>query len=257
MELYVTISNVERLKSKVFETSGDRMVKIADDQPYFFRALSIAGGKRKLYAQELANPDDYQSIFYGGIREAQKEGKTVKLTAKLSLPEKVNIMSFNQFKDADGKLLTVSLNDDGYIIVYDGMKEVWRSNDKFGESEMYFLRPDDPANVRFSGSFERFIFLTQRIQVTASNEVLIGKNDGFWGKAIAGNNRTYKRGAVYSFAWNSSGLEEVWRTKDTQNYMPDFYFDEQKGELLLLQLVSRHVPLADPGASVLAIKKVD
>ena len=257
VELYVTISNVESLKSKVFETSGDRMVKVADDQPYFFRALSMAGGEKKLYVQEFANSNDYEAIFYGAIHEAVKSGKGIKLTNKMKLPENINIMSFNQFKDEEGKLYTVTLNIDGYIIVYDGMKEIWRSNDKFGESEMYFMRPDDPNKVRFTGSFERFIFLTQRIQVTKANEVLVGKNDGFWGKSIAGNSRTYKKGAVYSFAWNSSGLEEVWRTKDTQNYMPDFYYDELKGDLLLLQLVTRPTPLVDPGASVLAIKKVD
>ncbi len=241
VELYVTVSNVEGLSSRIFETSGDKMVKIADNQQYFFRALAIAGGPKKLY----------------GVYEAKKSGKGVKLGAKVLLPDNLNIMSFNQFKDADGRLLTVSINQDGYILVFDGLKEVWRSNDNFGESELYFLRPDDPNKVRFTGSFERFIFLTQKVQVTAANEILVGKNDGFWGKSIAGNSRTYKKGAVYSFAWNSASLEEVWRTRDTQNYMPDFYFDEQKSELLILQLVQRPTPFVDAGASVLAIKKVD
>lgn len=250
IELYVTVSKGENLASRMFETKGDRLVKIADDLPYFFRALAIAGGPKKLFVQGMSKNAD----FYGDVQEAVKSGNGIKLLKKLELPAKANIMSFNQFKDADGKLLTVIINPDGYLGVYDGTKELWVSNDKFGESELYFLREEDPANWRFTGNTERFIFLTQRLQVTAANEVLVGKNDGFW---VVGNSRSYKKGAVYSMTWNGTGLEEVWRTKDTQNYMPDFYFDEAKGELLLLQLVQRPAPVVGGGTSVLLMKKVD
>jgi hypothetical protein len=71
-----------------------------------------------------------------------------------------------------------------------------------------------------------------------------------------GNARTYKKGAVYSLAWNGSSLEEKWRTRDTQNYMPDYYLDEARNELLILQTVQR-TGLAVRGASSLAIKKVE
>ena len=83
----------------------------------------------------------------------------------------------------------------------------------------------------------------------------MGKNDGFF---VVGNVRMFKRGAVYSLYWNGAALEEVWRTKDTQNYMPDFGFDESKSELLLLQLTQREDTLMrTKGASALQIKKVE
>jgi hypothetical protein len=83
----------------------------------------------------------------------------------------------------------------------------------------------------------------------------VGKNDGFW---VLGKARMYKRGAVYSLYWNGAALEESWRTKDTQNYMPDFWFDEAKSELLLLQLTQREDVLTRAkGASSLQIKKVE
>jgi hypothetical protein len=56
--------------------------------------------------------------------------------------------------------------------------------------------------------------------------------------------------------WNGSSLEEKWRTRDTQNYMPDFYFDEGRNELLLLQTVQRG-GATGRGASSLSIKKVE
>jgi hypothetical protein len=57
--------------------------------------------------------------------------------------------------------------------------------------------------------------------------------------------------------WNGSSLEEKWRTRDTQNYMPDYYYDEGRNELLILQTVQRPGVMGGRGASSLAIKKVE
>jgi len=61
---------------------------------------------------------------------------------------------------------------------------------------------------------------------------------------------------VYCMIWNGSSLEEKWRTRDTQNYMPDYWFDEARNELLILQTVQRP-GISDRGASSLSIKKVE
>ena len=132
------------------------------------------------------------------------------------------------------------------------LKELWRSNDKFGGSELFFQKDD--ANPRVTGDKFRSIFMNQRIQVTAKGEVLVGKNDGFW---VLGDARSYKKGAVYCMVWNGSSLEEKWRTRDTQNYMPDYFYDEARNELLILQTVQRPGIIGDRGASSLAIKKVE
>jgi hypothetical protein len=95
--------------------------------------------------------------------------------------------------------------------------------------------------------------MNQRVQITSKGDILVGKNDGFW---VLGNARSYKKGAVYSMGWNGSSLEEKWRTRDTQNYMPDYYFDEARNELLILQTVQRP-SLNGRGAASLAIKKVE
>lgn len=95
--------------------------------------------------------------------------------------------------------------------------------------------------------------MNQRIQVSRKGQILVGKNDGFW---VLGNARSYKRGAVYCLSWNGSSLEEKWRTRETQNYMPDYYFDDARNELLMLQTVQR-TSVASRGASSLSIKKVE
>jgi hypothetical protein len=73
---------------------------------------------------------------------------------------------------------------------------------------------------------------------------------------VLGNSRTYKKGAVYCLVWNGSSLEEKWRTRETQNYMPDYQFDEARNELLMLQTVQRSGFMIR-GASSLTIKKVE
>jgi hypothetical protein len=228
---------------------GDKLVRVAEKLPYFFRAVSLAGGQKRLYAQAMGREED----FYGDVSEATRNGSNIILKSPIKMPRYANIYSFNQFRDREGKTFTMAINPDGYLIVYDPeLREVWRSNDKFGGSELYFQK-EDTTNARLSGEKYRWVFMNQRVQVTSKGEILVGRNDGFW---VLGNARSYKKGAVYNMVWNGSSLEEKWRTRDTQNYMPDYSYDEARNELLILQIVQRS-GLTTRGASSLAIKKVE
>jgi hypothetical protein len=247
-DIYVTIVRGEELTSQVWQLKGDKLLQVAEKLPYFFRSFSLAGGAKKLYAQSMGRDAD----FYGDIAEVSRTGSTISLKNPIKMPRYGYLYSYNQFRDRDGKTFPVVINPDGYLLVYDQeLSELWRSNDKFGGSELFFQKED--TNQRASDKKFRSIFMNQRIQVTAKGEVLVGKNDGFW---VLGDARTYKKGAVYNMVWNGSSLDEKWRTRDTQNYMPDYYFDEAQNELLILQTVQRPL-LTGRGASSLAIKKVE
>ncbi len=248
LDIYVTIVRSDELASQVWQLKGDKLVKVLENLPFFFRSFTLAGAPRKLYAQSMGRDAD----FYGDISEAIRNGSNIILKNPIKMPRYGNIYNFNKLLDRDGKIFTVAINPDGYLIVYDqGLKELWRSNDKFGGSELFFQKED--ADVRTTGNKFRSIFMNQRVQVTAKGEVLVGKNDGFW---VMGDARSYNKGAVYSLVWNGSSLDEKWRTKDTQNYMPDYVFDEARNELLILQTVQRP-GVTTRGASSLAIKKVE
>ncbi len=212
---------------------------------------ALAAGPLRVYVGEfnavgVAAKDDTKAAL---------QGKKVVKKTKLPMPRYGNLYSFNQFKAHNGELLTVVYHESNYLVVYDkDQKELWRSNDAFGGSELFY-QIEDLDRVRVTGDKYRWYFMNQRILVTSQQEVLVGKNDGFF---VLGNARTYKKGAVYSLYWNGAALEEVWRTKDTQNYMPDFWFDEQKNELLLLQLTQREDSIMRvKGATALQIKKVE
>jgi hypothetical protein len=248
LDIYVTIVRSDELASQVLQVKGDKLVQIAEKLPFFFRSFRLAGGPIKLYAQSMGRDAD----FYGDIAEVSRTGSTIVLKNPVKMPRFGDLYSFNQFLDRDGKTYSVVINSDGYLIVYDqGLNELWRSNDKFGGSELFFQKED--ANPRVTGDKFRTIFMNQRVQVTGKGDILVGKNDGFW---VMGDARMYKKGAVYNFAWNGSSLEEKWRTRDTQNYMPDYFYDEARNELLILQTVQRP-GLSGRGASSLSIKKVE
>lgn len=251
-ELYVTVMNQGEVASQVWELKNKKFTKVAENIPYFFRAIALAGGPLKLYAQEQGRGADQ---FYGDVFEVVRKGKSIIRKSKIVMPRYGNIFSFNQLRSQEGELLTVVYHEENYLIVYDKtMKELWRSNDRFGGSELFY-KIEDLDNVRVTGDSYRWFFLNQRIQVTSRNEVLVGKNEGFF---VLGNARMYKKGAVYSLYWNGAALEELWRTKDTQNYMPDYFFDESRSELVLLQLNQREdIIMRTKGASSLQIKKVE
>jgi len=249
LDIYLTVIRSDELSSQVWQVRNGKLLQIAEGLPYFFRAFRLAGGEKKLYAQSMGRDAD----FYGDIFEATRDGARIILKNSIKMPRFGNIYSFNQFRGGDNKLYSVVINKENYLIVFDeNQKELWRSSDKFGGSELYFQKEDLDA-VRVTGDKNRWIFLDQRIEVTSKNEIIVGKNEGFW---VLGNARNYKKGAVYCLAWNGSGLEEKWHTRDTQNYMPDFFFDESKNELLILQTVQRG-DIATSGASSLSIKKLE
>jgi hypothetical protein len=249
IELYVSIMRNDDVTSQVWQVQGDKLVKLSENIPYFFRAIALHGSTKKLYAQAMGRESD----FFGDVYEASRTGNLIATKNPIKMPRYGNIYNFNQFRDNVGELFTTVINPDNYLIVYNKQqKELWRSNDKFGGSELYFQK-EDLQNVRTNIDKFRWIFMNQRIQVTSKGEVIVGKNDGFW---VLGNARSYKKGAVHCLLWNGSSLEEKWRTRETQNYMPDYFFDEARNELMILQIVQRP-GTSDRGASSMAIKKVE
>lgn len=250
LEIYLTIIRSDEPSSQVWQVKGDKLILLEKKLPYFFRAFSLTGEPKRLYAQSMGREND----FYGDVFEAVRSGAKITIKNPVKMPRYGDIYSFNQFRDSDGKIMTVVINPDNYLVVYDHeLKELWRSNDKFGGSELYFQKEDNTANARMTNANFRWVFMNQRIQVTSKGEILVGKNDGFW---VMGNARSYKKGAVYCMAWNGSSLEEKWRTRETQNYMPDYFLDDTHHELLMLQTVQRP-GIANRGASSLSIKKVE
>ncbi len=250
--LFVTYVNMSTVFSDVFKYEGEQFKKILNKAPYYTKVLRTRGKTSKLYIQEQGVEAER---YFGPVFEATWDKKNIIKGSPKKMPRYGDIYNFNEFNDSLGDLFTVVFDENAHLMVYDSSyKPVWKSNDKFGGSELSFS-VRDINNVTKTGKEYRMYFMNQRIEVTPGQEVLVGYNDGTF---VVGDSRTYKKGTVFNFVWNGSALEEVWRTKETQNYMPDFEYDPKTKTIYQLQLVQREDPFkGDSAMSSVIIKKVE
>jgi len=248
LELYLTIASGDELASQVWTVAGNSLQKLAEKLPYYFRAVSMQGREKKIYAQQTARDSD----FFGDIYELKKKGTLFGISEPLKLPRYANIFNFATFLNKEGKSLFAVLKQDGYLLVFDESgKNLWESSDKYGGSESFFTR-EDLVNMNVTGATRRKIFMEQRITVTRDGEIIVPKNDGFF---VIGNNRSYSKNTVFAFAWNGVALDELWHTKLSQNYLADYRYDEGAKELLMLEVVKK-AGIIEKGATALFVRKI-
>ena len=248
-EIYLTVIREFELASQVWIFKDNRLARVADNLPFYFRSLTGPGETRKLYGQQMGRTEDY----YGPVAEVVLSSKGYELGKAVNLPSLANIFNFNFFTDREGSRRTIVLHPDGFLVVFTNEgEELWRSNDKYGGSEVYFARASS-QDVRFTGSTERKIFIEQRIVVTGQNEILVPRNGGTF---VIGSSRNYSKDSLHAVAWNGSVLDELWHTKEGQSYLADFFYDEAQNDLVLLEVVKREGFMAK-GASVITVKKVE
>jgi hypothetical protein len=248
-EAYLTIMDGETLVSQVWVARDGGLHKMAGKLPYFFRAIALDGKDKKIYVQQMGRDAD----FYGNVFELVQSDGSYEMKNPIKLPRFGYIYNFNRFTDAKGQSYYVLINGDGYLLVYSASgEELWRSNDKFGGSEIYFKR-EDLINMRIIGDKYRWTFLEQRIVVTPAGEIIVPRNEGMF---VFGNNRSYKKNSLFDFSWNGSTLNEQWHTKESQNYLADYFYDAPRKELVILEVVKKE-GLLDKGASTISVKKVE
>lgn len=246
---FVTTMDGDAPASKIYAVANGTLKLLAQDLPYLFRAIALNGGPKLLYAQEMGRTEDY----YGDVYEAGYLEGSIKLKNPIKMPRFGNIFNFNTFRDQSGKTYITCFSDGGYLIVYsDKGEELWRSSDKFGGSETYFQRRDSDSE-RFTGTPFRRRFIDQRISVTPQGDVIVPQNAGFF---VLGDARSYSKYSVVSFSWNGSSLEERWRTKQSQNYLTDYFYEPVSRELVLLEVVQKE-GLFGKGGSALRVIRAD
>jgi hypothetical protein len=245
--VFVTIMDGESPASKIFIYQNKQLKLVAGKLPYLFRAIAFNGGEAKVYAQEMGTTEDY----YGDLYEVSLAGTTVEKKNPIKLPRYANIFNYNRVTGPDGKSYATVLSTDGYLVVYslEG-EEIWRSSEKFGGSETFFLR-DNSANVKDTFEKTRWRFIDQRITVTKDGQVIVPQNYGFF---VVGNNRSYSKYSLVSFTWTGSSMEERWRTKQSQNYLADYFFDQETREFVLLEVVQKEGLFGSGGSTVRVIR---
>lgn len=243
---YVTILDGEAPASKIFSFEDAKLKLVAAKLPYLFRAIALNGAKSRIYAQQMGVSED----FFGDLYEISETGTKIELINPTKLPRYGNVFNYNRVSGPDGKSLATVLSTDGYLLVCsEAGEELWRSSEKFGGSETYFQR--EAGNVRDLGEKLRWRFIDQRITVTQNGEIIVPQNSGFF---VMGNSRSYSKYALVSFSWNGSSLEELWRTKQNQNYLADYYLDAEAREIVLLEVVQKEGLFGKGGSAVRVVR---
>jgi len=235
--------------SRIYSFEGGKLKLVAEKLPYLFRAIALDGGPAKIYAQEMSITDDY----YGDLFEVTEKGGKIEKLRAIKLPRWANVFNYTTVAGPDGKSYPVVFSPDGYLVVYsDTEEELWRSSEKFGGSETYFQR-EDAANVKATFEKMRWRFLDQRIVATKNGEIIVPQNAGFF---VIGNSRSYSKHSLYCFTWTGSSLEERWKTKQSQNYLADFFYKPESREAVLLEVVQKE-GVFSAGGSAIRVLKVD
>lgn len=249
-EIYVTVLNGEMLASQVWVVDGTSLKQIAGPLPYFFRAVTGAGGVKKLYAQQISGNAD----FAGEVSEVVKSGSSYKLVNPVKLPKLGYLYNFNVLKNSKGEASPVIFDRSGFLKLFSPAgDELWKSSEEFSGSETFFNR-SDLDSLRNSGSAYRRVYLDQRIIVKPDGELLVPKNSATW---FMLNKHSYAHNSLYCFSTGGSYLEEKWHTSQSDFYLADFGYDAASRELLMLEVVAKEEGIFDKGASRLVIRKLD
>ncbi|OGU14779.1 MAG: hypothetical protein A2076_18770 [Geobacteraceae bacterium GWC2_53_11] len=248
LEVYVTVMDREELVSQALLLSDQGFTLIAADLPYFFRAVEI-NKRKKLYAQQTGRGSD---DYYGNVCLVVKRGNSYTLGEPVKLPKNVNIHMFNRIADTADKMLTVFIDTDGNLHVTDEAgKELWKGNDRFGGSEVYFLK-DEQQMQNVAADRYRWRFIEQRITVLPNGEIVIPRNSGNY----IGNDRSFSKNSIFAFAWNGATLDERWHTKERSSYLADYFYDAVHKEMVTLEQVQKE-GLFSKGASVILTNKME
>lgn len=248
VEVYVTVMDREELVSQVLLLSDQGFTLIAANLPYFFRAVEV-NKQKKLYAQQTGRGSD---DYYGNVCQVVKRGNSYELGDPVKLPKNVTIHTFNKITDVAGKMRTVFIDADGYLHVTDETgKELWKGSDRFGGSEVYFLR-DEQQMQNIAPDRYRWRFIEQRITVLPDGDVVMPRNSGNY----IGNNRSYSKNSIFAFAWNGATLDERWHTKERPSYLADYFYDTEHKEMVTLEQVQKE-GLFSKGASVILTNKIE
>jgi len=248
-ELYVTSIDRNTLVSRIYTVEGSSLKLVASKLPWFFRGIGLSVKSRSMYVQKMGLKGEY----HDGVAELTKSGSRFETGKQLLLPRFGTLYTFNRMNDTKGNQLYIVLDHDGYLLVYSQAgEEIWKSADKFGGSETYFVHSNF-SNFRSSREKEHTSFLEQRITILPDGMVLVPTNTG--GFSI-GNNRSYGKHSFTAFQWTGSMLKEKWHTQQAPSYLADYAYDADERALLLLE-VTQKAGLQKSGKTIISVKKMD
>ena len=224
-EIFVTSLNSFKtgVSSFVLEYNGQKYVKIIKSCPWYFRVVELPGQGRVLLGQKNSSANPFSGKIYKMLWENSEyvPGEVIKV------PRRSNLMGLTLadiMNSGENAVVAYNESDEIQIIGQSG-EEIWKGNDPFGGSTLYFALPLEGA-----GDIENRKYLPMRILCRDVNsdgkpEVIAVNNHGKLSRLLD-QFRKFTKSHIESLAWNGLGLMPFWKTRTISGHVRDFFIGD-------------------------------
>lgn len=266
-EIIVTSVNRNLLDSFVLEFKEGKFVEIASSLPWFLRVITDSTGASLLLGQQRG----IDSSFNSPIHEITWDNGRYKAGRRMSIPEGLSVYGLTLDSPAPGiseKVITLDSYD--YLNIYEkttkpiskidvfggGKEKMWKSEDVFGGSNVFFDTGVDMANEdneKDRRSYINLRILTNDLNKDGKKEILIVKNISSLGRVLK-EVKMFASSEIYSLEWDGLGMLENWKTRKINGYVADYQFkdidNDGKNEIVLALVLSVGVSLQERSAVI-------
>ena len=240
-EIYVTCRLRDgELRSYVLEWHNGALVKIADNQNWYFRAVRIPGQGDLLLGQKrgtvtggsnFASLHEPTELFLAGIYTLRWQGDKLVPDQRQQLPREMKVYGFS-WGDIRGKGQdqVVRLLDNNRLRVLDrsGRKE-WTSSERYGGNAT-FMEFKTGADISEVGRY----YLPQRVHLEdfdgdGNLETIVVKNRDS-ARDLVSRVKAYKSGMVACLYWDVVALKEKWTSETAAGYISDVALADMDGD---------------------------
>ncbi len=228
-EIFVSANEGLDLSSMILGWSAEGGLKVLSNNIRSFIRPVLLPGEGFVLAGQSGNAHPEQGFVQPGLfKMTVGPGYTsIGRGAKIPLPASVNLFDFIWADlDANGTVETVAIDRNEKLLVFDNQKNLlWVSDKDFGGSRNYLgaakmqsIATDNRDRV------VRFVptkLLAHDVNGDGRLEIVIGRNKRV-SSPMFENTRRYDGGTIACLAWDSSSMQELWRTNTIAGYIADY-----------------------------------
>jgi len=220
-ELYVTaLDNLEQLASQAYLLKDGALARIANNKPYYFRAVTLVDGTRVLAGQKMG---DARHDFDGPVFRIELDDATLHEGESFPWHDDLHIFGTQPFSQTPELFARLSPERDALQVIGNDGERLWESQEPYGGRLFTIMRPDPDTQ----GRDQRCYYLPARMERGTAGEILVPQNDG---SRLSGCYRKYKSSRLAAMTWDGYALVESWHTREQKGTLADFALGDVDGD---------------------------